>query len=545
MITFFTVFGGLGLFIYGMNLMANGLQKSASDKLRAVIEKLTTNKLMGLFLGTVVTMVIQSSSATTVMIIGFINAGIMNLNQAVGVIMGANIGTTVTGQLIALNLSEYAPLAIGIGVAMNMLSKKDKLLNVSEIIIGFGLLFLGLETMSNGLKPLAETETFQNLLIKFQNPFLAMIAGFFLTTLVQSSSASIGVLQALAAKDLIPINIALPILFGDNIGTTTTSLISSIGANVTAKRAALLHFLFNLIGTVLFMTLFRKTILNIVVHLTPDNTIRQIANAHSLFNILNVCIQLPFSNLLVKITEKLIPGELEESKKVAKYLDKRFLETPAIALEQLKSEAVNMGNITLQNLLDLKSLICYGDDNMLNKIFDTENIIDRLNTEISNFGILLYDENLSFTEKAEINIILDTVNHIERIGDHIENIAEYTEQNGYYQQYNFSKQGEEDTVSVFDDTINILKTALKAFRDDDYNAAIETTALEEHIDNVEIEYRENHLRRLNEGTCSIDTGIVFLGTMNNLERIADHCYNIAKHIEHKFNPKLKTVLAKD
>lgn len=545
MVTFFTVFGGLGLFIYGMNLMANGLQKSSSDKLRSVIEKLTTNKFMGLVIGTVVTMVIQSSSATTVMVIGFINAGIMDLNQAVGVIMGANIGTTVTGQLIALNLSEYSPLAIGIGVAMNMLAKKDRYVNISEIIIGFGLLFLGLETMSNGLKPIAETQTFQNLLIKFENPFLAMIAGFLLTTTVQSSSASIGVLQALAAKDLIPINIALPILFGDNIGTTTTSFISSIGANVTAKRAALLHFLFNLIGTILFMTILRRPILDIVVHLTPDNTIRQIANAHSIFNILNVAIQLPFSKLLVKVTEKLIPGEIKKTEKVSKYLDKRFLETPAIALEQLKSETVNMGNITLQNLSDLKSLICYGDDNMLEKIFETEKKIDRLNTEISDFGILLYDENISFAEKAEINIILDVVNHIERVGDHIENIAEYTEENGTYQQFNFSKQGEEDTVSVFDDTINILKTCLKAFKDDDYNAAIETTALEEHIDNVEIEYRENHLRRLNEGTCSINTGIVFLGTMNNLERIADHCYNIAKHVEHKFNPKIKKALAKN
>lgn len=545
MVTFFTVFGGLGLFIYGMNLMANGLQKSSSDKLRSVIEKLTTNKFMGLVIGTVVTMVIQSSSATTVMVIGFINAGIMDLNQAVGVIMGANIGTTVTGQLIALNLSEYAPLAIGIGVAMNMLAKKDRYVNISEIIIGFGLLFLGLETMSNGLKPISETQTFQNLLIKFENPFLAMIAGFLLTTTVQSSSASIGVLQALAAKDLIPINIALPILFGDNIGTTTTSFISSIGANVTAKRAALLHFLFNLIGTILFITILRNPILDIVVHLTPDNTIRQIANAHSIFNLLNVAIQLPFSKLLVKVTEKLIPGEIKQTEKVSKYLDKRFLETPAIALEQLKSETVNMGNITLQNLSDLKSLICYGDDNMLEKIFETEKKIDRLNTEISDFGILLYDENISFAEKAEINIILDVVNHIERVGDHIENIAEYTEENGTYQQFNFSKQGEEDTVSVFDDTINILKTCLKAFKDDDYNAAIETTALEEHIDNVEIEYRENHLRRLNEGTCSINTGIVFLGTMNNLERIADHCYNIAKHVEHKFNPKIKKALAKN
>ncbi len=298
---FLSVAGGLGLFLYGMSLMGDGLQKVAGSKLKKLIEVLTNNRIMGVFIGTLVTMIVQSSSATTVMVIGFVNAGIMSLSQAVGVIMGANVGTTITAQLIAFNLTEYAPLAVAIGVGIWLAASKKKSKNIAEILIGFGILFIGMDMMGSGLKPLGDMPVFTNIIVSLRNPALGMLVGLVLTTIVQSSSASIGLLQALAGQGLLDMGIAFPILFGENIGTTTTALISSIGANKTAKRAAIIHFLFNLIGTILFMTLLKSAIETLVIRISPNDVQRQIANAHSFFNIINVIIQLPFANLLVKI----------------------------------------------------------------------------------------------------------------------------------------------------------------------------------------------------------------------------------------------------
>lgn len=294
------VLGGLGLFLYGMNLMGMGLQKAAGEKLKKLIEILTNNRLMGVLVGALVTMVIQSSSATTVMVIGFVNAGLMTLSQATGVIMGANIGTTITAQLIAFKLTDLAPLAVAIGVGVWIASSRKRAKNLAEIMIGFGILFIGMDMMGNGLKPLAGNPIFSNIMVSLEDPFLGILVGLGLTTIVQSSSASIGLLQALASQGLIGLDIAFPILFGDNIGTTTTALISSVGTNKTAKRAAVIHFLFNLMGTIIFMTLLRRPIENIVLKISPNDIQRQIANAHTLFNLINVAIQLPFARLLVK-----------------------------------------------------------------------------------------------------------------------------------------------------------------------------------------------------------------------------------------------------
>ena len=306
------VLGGLGLFLYGMNIMGSGLQRVAGNKLKKLIEVLTNNRFMGVLVGAIVTMVIQSSSATTVMVIGFVNAGIMNLSQAVGIIMGANLGTTITAQLIAFNLTDYAPLAVAIGVAIWITTSKKKTKTIAEVIIGFGILFIGMDMMSTGLKPLANSPAFSEIILKLNNPFLAMLVGVALTTIVQSSSASIGLIQALASQGLLGINIAFPILFGENIGTTTTALISSVGANKTAKKAALIHFLFNLVGTIIFMTVLRRPVGLIVEAMSPGQVSRQIANAHTLFNLINILIQLPFANLLVRAVEWLVPGEDKE-----------------------------------------------------------------------------------------------------------------------------------------------------------------------------------------------------------------------------------------
>ncbi len=535
------VLGGLGLFIYGMNVMADGLQKSAGNKLRSIIEKLTTNRFMGLLVGTVVTMLIQSSSATTVMTIGFVNAGIMTLSQAVGVIMGANLGTTITGQLIALNLTDYAPIAIAVGVIMWTASKKQKTKNISEILIGFGLLFIGLGMMGSGLKPLADMPIFSEVLQKLGNPVIAMLTGLVMTTMLQSSSAAIGILQALASQNLITIDIAFPILFGDNIGTTTTALISSIGANLTAKRAAALHFVFNLIGTILFMTVLRWPIEQLVLYISPDNVMKQIANAHTLFNLINVIIQIPFAKFLVKLVESIIPGSVEEESKVCKFLDDRFLETPSIAITQVKKEIIHMGELALQNLNRARDMMFTEEEGIKDEIISREADINKLNQEITRFIVKLGNESIDESEQGRLNMFLRIINDMERMGDHVENIAEFTEVYQSEGPVTFSEEGINDARAMFNGVIRIVEMALASFEHADLYLAIEVIQLEETIDRMEEQFRDEHMKRLNEGTCTIDNGLVFLDTLSNLERIADHSHNISRYIEDIHKGKLETI----
>ncbi len=342
--------GGLGLFLYGMNLMGEGLQKSAGNKLKKVIEFLTSNIIVGVIVGALVTAIIQSSSATTVMVVGFVNAGIMGLNQAIGVIMGANIGTTITAQLVSLNLEGLAPITLGIGIILYLFSSNYKIKHIAEILLGFGILFTGMEFMKESVKPLAEFKGFTDSLIGFgQRPILGLLLGFSITAIVQSSSASMGMLIALATQGLIPLSSALPILYGQNIGTCVTSLISSIGASKSAKRAAIIHLLFNIIGTILFLLLLNKPIVEIVTRLNPEDVARQIANTHTIFNIVSVIMLLPFSKFIVKIAIKIIPDRNEgESEKT--YLDDRILETPSIALYNASKETLEMGKLSKECL---------------------------------------------------------------------------------------------------------------------------------------------------------------------------------------------------
>ena len=328
-----SILGGLGLFLYGMNIMAQGLQNSAGDRLKRIIELLTSNVVMGVLVGTVVTAIIQSSSATTVMVVGFVNAGIMTLNQAIGVIMGANIGTTVTAQLVSFNLEGLAPIALGIGIILYLFSSKTSVKNIAQILLGFGILFTGMEFMKDAVKPLAEYKGFTDALVGFgHRPILGLLLGFAITGIVQSSSASMGMLIALATQGLIPLSSALPILYGDNIGTCVTSLLSSIGASRNAKRAAIMHLLFNVIGSILFLLILNRPITYIVTQIDPTDAARQIANAHTLFNLINVAILLPFSKYIVKLAIKLVPDNNDENDdKATKYLDERMLETPSIA----------------------------------------------------------------------------------------------------------------------------------------------------------------------------------------------------------------------
>ncbi|MDY0236488.1 MAG: Na/Pi cotransporter family protein [Gudongella sp.] len=526
------VLGGLGLFLFGMNTMADGLEKAAGNRLKKMIETLTKNRVTGVLVGIVVTMIVQSSSATTVMVIGFVNAGIMTLPQAVGIIMGANIGTTVTAQLIAFKLTDYAPLAVAIGVAIWIGAKKKKAKMYSEILIGFGILFIGMDMMGDGLKPLAELQAFSNFMAGLENPVMGMLAGLGLTTILQSSSASIGLLQALAGQGLITMNIAFPILFGENIGTTTTAIISSIGANKTAKRAALIHFLFNLIGTILFMTILRYPIEWLVTWITPNDIQRQIANAHTSFNIVNVLIQLPFAMLLVKAAEKLVPGT-DEDMTESKYLDKRIIETPSIALGQVAREAQRMGELVLENLEESKIVFLEDKYKNLDNIFDREKRINKIQREITDYLVRLSNASLSDDQHQDVNALLYITGDIERVGDHIENIAElaqYKLDNDLF----FTPQATQEMLEMYNLCSEAFQSSLTAYKNLDETLARQVLTLEDEVDVLEKQNRIKHIDRLSQRMCNTGAGIIFLDAISNLERISDHAKNIAMYVLDKF-----------
>ncbi len=362
----FTLGGGLGLFLYGMKMMGDGLEKAAGNKMKRLLEVLTTNRFMGVIVGTVVTAIIQSSSATTVMVIGFVNAGLMNLAQATGVIMGANIGTTITGQLVALRVTDYAPIAVFLGVGILLFARKRYVKHIGEILAGFGILFMGMNLMSTAMEPLHGNEVFQNVMTRISNPFLGVLVGAGITMILQSSSASIGILQALAMQGLIELDAAIFILFGQNIGTCITAILASIGANITAKRAAAIHLLFNIMGTALFMILillFKVPYVGWIQGLTQGDVVRQIANSHTGFNIINTVIMFPVAGYLVFLARKLVPGEEPRQKEMhLQFLDKRILETPPIAVAQILKEVDRMGSMAGTNSFCI-GLIFHWDKN--------------------------------------------------------------------------------------------------------------------------------------------------------------------------------------
>lgn len=529
----FGLIGGLGLFLYGMKVMGDGLEKAAGERLKKLIEVLTNNRVMGVVVGTVVTGIIQSSSATTVMVVGFVNAGIMNLTQAIGVIMGANIGTTVTAQMISFKLTDYAPLAVGIGVAFWMFSKNKKTKLWAEILIGFGILFIGMETMSHAMKPLREFEGFKTMLASFgggtfKDTLLGVLAGFGLTAIIQSSSASIGILIALASQGLLPIEAALPILFGENIGTCVTALLSSIGANKSAKRAALMHLMFNIIGTTIFILILSKPILHFVVQLTPGDISRQIANTHSLFNIINMFIQLPFAGVLVFLATKLIPDKPGDVVSVEgiKYLDDRILETPAIALGQCIKEVLHMGNIASVNYEKSMEAFFKADEAMAHEVFRVERTINSMEKEIASYLVKLSNTNLTEEEHFIVNGLFTTSHDIERVGDHADNLAElalYRSEN----KLEFSELAEGELRMLHERVLKSYREALLALQTGDAQVARRVVEREGEIDHVQKTLRTGHIARMNRQQCSPGSGVIFLDILTNLERIGDHASKIA------------------
>lgn len=526
--TIFTLLGGLGLFIYGMTLMGEGLERAAGERLKILLQLLTRNRFLGVLVGAIVTAIIQSSSATTVMVVGFVNAGIMDITQAIGVIMGANIGTTMTAQLIAFKLTDIALPAIGLGAGVFIFSKSKTRKFIGQVILGFGLLFFGMQTMEVALKPLANMPQFVNFMTNFsKTPLLGVIAGFLTTGIVQSSSATIGILQALASQGIVDISIALPILFGDNIGTCVTALLSSIGTNITARRTAVFHLVFNIVGTIIFMIFL--PLVQVLVASTALDPVRQIANAHTIFNITNTIIQLPFAFLLVKLVKYIVPGEPKIIERGLKYIDDRLLETPSIALTQVKKEIARMGNMSLEVLQDSTNIFMNYSEQTDKMAREKETVINELARDTTRFLAMLSRTNLPSHEHDSITDLISAINDFERIGDHAMNIlelAEYKEENNLP----FSNTAIDELAEMSYKVKETVDLAIFAFLHWDKEASDKIAVNEEEIDNLEKKLRINHIKRLNQGECNPSSGVIYLDLLSNLERVGDHSFNIASYI---------------
>ncbi|MRX55994.1 sodium-dependent phosphate transporter [Bacillus sp. HMSC76G11] len=529
----FEFLGGLGIFLFGIKFMGDGLQKSAGDRLRDILDKFTTNPLMGVLAGIFVTVLLQTSSGTTVLTVGLVSAGFMNLRQAIGVIMGANIGTTVTAFIIGIKISDYSLPILFAGAVLLFFFKNKKIHNVGQIVFGFGALFFGLELMGDGMKPLRSLQAFQDLTVSMSdNPLLGVVIGTVFTVIVQSSSATIGILQELHGLGLIDIKAALPVLFGDNIGTTITAVLASIGASVAARRAALTHVIFNLIGTAIFLLilpLFTAFIgmLKVNLGLNPEMTI---AFAHGTFNLTNTLIQLPFIGFLAFIVTKLIPGEDSLIEYKAKHLDPLFIDqSSSIALGQAKEEILRMGQFATLGLEEANQYLKSNLPKHSETAYQIEDAINNLDRKITDYLVLISRAEMSAVESEEHSTLMDTVRDIERVGDHFENIVELVD----YQLSNKVKLTESalaDLDEMFTLTIQTLKDAISALDDKDTSLASKVMKSEEQIDKMERMLRKKHILRINEGSCTGQAGIVFVDIISNLERIGDHSVNIAEAV---------------
>lgn len=524
----FGLIGGLALFIMGMRIMGDGLQKTAGDRLRHMIEVLTSNPLLAVVVGALVTAVVQSSSATTVMVVGFVNGGLMTLRQAVGIIMGANIGTTITAQIIAFQLDKYALPAIALGVAFQLFGRRRTQQYLGEVLFGFGILFLGMGIMKDSMAPLQEIPAFSEAMTRFgQNPALGAITGFAVTGAIQSSSATIGMLQALAGNGLVNLKTALPILFGDNVGTTVTAMLSSVGTNLTARRAALVHFMFNLIGATLFLTVL--PLVEWAVVKTSSDIVRQIANAHTMFNVINVAIQLPFAGLLVAIVHRLLPGEDDVLRRGPQFLDKRLFNTPSLAVTAIKKELYRMGQLASDMLAEAMRAFQNGDQNVIQGAYEKEDVINELEKEVTRYVVVLSGFEISDLQSNQLSALIDIVNDIERVGDHAENILELAEVK-CDRRLPLSESAHQDLRVMYERVDAAVKDAIQALWEQNDELALRVVEHENEVDAMERDLRRAHIGRLNAGTCHPESGVIYLDVLSNLERIADHASSIAHEV---------------
>lgn len=538
--------GGLAMFIYGMNIMADGLQHAAGSKMKKILEVLTQNKLMGIALGALVTAIIQSSSATTVMVVGFVNAGLMNLTQAISVIMGANIGTTITGWLVSagewakmFSPATLAPIAVMVGVIITLVGKRQQSKDVAGIIIGFGILFIGMNTMSDAVYPLRESEVFKTAFISMgSNPFLGILVGAGVTAIIQSSSASQGILLSLASAGLVPTNAAVFIIMGQNIGTCVTAILSSVGASKNAKCVGTMHLTFNIAGTIIFSIL----AMFLFARLDPSYgegiiNMTQISFIHTVFNVGTTIILMPFSGYIIKFAMKVnglkaVETKSDEAELV--HLDKRMMSTPSVAVEGAKLETIRMGRIARENLSVALSTLSDHDEEKMADVKQREFVIDKLCDNISKYLIDLCMLHLSDKDNEMVTSLLNTVSDMERVGDHAENIVELAEEMKQ-EGISFSDTALEELNEMSTTTLGAYDNAVKALELDDITYAVKTSFLEDQVDAMEKKLRAGHIERLSNAECSVNAGIHFIDLLGNLERVSDHAMNIAQVVlnEHR------------
>ena len=543
----FSFIGGLGMFLYGMNIMADGMQKTAGSKMSQFLGMLTNNRLMAVLLGALITAIIQSSGATTVMVVGFVSAGVLNLTQAVGVIMGANIGTTITAWIVSMNQlgdafavfqpAFFAPLLIGIGAIFMLFGKKQKMKTAGEILVGLGLLFIGLDFMSSSISPYTDAPVFSEAFrLLGSNPILGMLIGALVTALLQSSSASVGILQTLAMNGVVTTNAAIFITLGQNIGSCVTAMISSIGGSRTAKRAAVIHLTFNMMGAVIFGVI-SFVLFSLYPLLAAHNiTSVQISIFHTIFNLTNTALLFPFANQLVKLSGIFVPEDkkepvaTDEESETMKHLDERIFESPAFALETAAMEVVHMGQITMENVRRAMDAVLTKNADEVEDVYKTEQTINNMEKMLAEY--LVKVNNLSLTERQKliVNDLFYSINDIERVGDHAENLAEQAE---YMVQHNisFSETGESDLHIICETAFKSFQHSIEARRKGDMDDVRKVSQYEDEVDTLEEELREKHIERLSAGKCDPSAGVVFLDLISNLERISDHAYNLAGYVK--------------
>lgn len=532
-----SLFGGLALFLYGMQMMSGGLEAAAGNKMKAILEKLTSNRVKGVLVGAGITAVIQSSSATTVMLVGFVNSGLMTLKQAVWVIMGANIGTTITGQLIALDMGAIAPIfAIG-GVGVMMFVKNEKVHHISSIFAGLGILFMGMDMMGAAMVPLQESEKFIAMMTKFSNPLLGILVGALFTALIQSSSASVGILQALASTGMIPLSSAVYVLFGQNIGTCITAVLASIGTKVNAKRTTIIHLMFNVIGTAIFTVVCMVTpYVHWIESLTPGDPVAQIANAHTVFNIITTLILLPFGSALANAAEHILPDskKTDDEELRLKYI--RPFETSyvighsAMAVSQVRDEVGRMLRMVSKNIEDAFSILIHYDDKLKKKIVEREEYIDYLNKGISEYIVSLMSSEKSMSDSLQINGYYVIISNLERIGDHAVNLLEYADDMKKWDQ-EFSENVLEELEEMKQQCISALDNVKDVTPENVEDVLGKAVVMEQKNDDMRDKYFKKQLQRLKKGKCKPQSGIVFSEILTDFERMGDHTLNIAEQYQ--------------
>lgn len=530
--TILTMAGGLGLFLFGMELMSDSIEKVAGARLRRILEIFTTNRFMGMIVGIIFTGIIQSSSACTVMVVSFVNSGLMNLYQAAGVILGANIGTTITSQLVSFNLSKIAPLILLVGVVVMMFTKKEKVRKVAEVVVGFGILFVGLSTMSQAMANMKNEPQVLNLLMSLKNPFLATLMGFALTAIIQSSSVTVSIVLLLANQDLLPLPITLYIILGCNIGACATAMLASMTGKKDAKRAALIHLLFNIIGTVIiYIALFvaGDQIVELIKSISADNG-RFVANAHTLIKIAQVIMLFPFTGWLVKMTYLIVPGEdqkvgYRESYQL-KYIGDKVVFNPATAVVEVVKELERMASLAEENLNRAMNALITLDEEDIEEVYEVEKNINFLNHAITDYLVKINQTTLPIEDLNSLGALFHVVNDIERIGDHAENVADAARQRKE-EGVSISKEAQKELGDMLEMVNKIIRYAVEMFAKSDETHMQEIITLEDQVDEKERELQKKHVERLTKGECSPEAGMIFSDIVSGLERVADHATNIA------------------